>query len=116
MITMPPGSAKTMYASKLFPPYFMRRGNVDVIGASHGAELAEAFSGDVIRIINNQTKILEYGLSNESVKFWRTSNGCTYRAAGAGGSITGRRLDRGRTSRKFLPHAAIWRGRAAPLS
>jgi hypothetical protein len=30
MITMPPGSAKTTYASKLFPPYFMRRGNVDV--------------------------------------------------------------------------------------
>jgi predicted phage terminase large subunit-like protein len=93
MITMPPGSAKTTYASKLFPPYFMRRGNVDVIGASHGAELAEVFSGDVLRIIANQTKILEYELLNESVKFWRTTNGCTYRAAGAGGSITGRRAD-----------------------
>jgi predicted phage terminase large subunit-like protein len=93
MITMPPGSAKTTYSTKLFPPYFMRRGNVDVIGASHGAELAEVFSGDVIRTINNQAKVLEFGLLNESVKFWRTSNGCTYRAAGAGGSITGRRAD-----------------------
>ena len=93
MVFMPPGSAKTRYASQLFPPFFMVRGRMDVIGASHGSALAETFSGDIIRLIQRHVPTLGYFLLNESSEFWRTSNGCTYRAAGAGGSITGRRAD-----------------------
>ena len=49
MVFMPPGSAKSFYASILFPPWFLaRRANRDVIGASHGSELAEDFSARVM--------------------------------------------------------------------
>jgi predicted phage terminase large subunit-like protein len=94
MVFMPPGSAKSTYASVLFPPWFLaRRANRDVIGASHGADLAEDFSGRVVRTIKEHPGELGYGLLTESQKLWRTSNGGVYRAAGAGGSITGRRAD-----------------------
>jgi predicted phage terminase large subunit-like protein len=94
MVFMPPGSAKSTYASVLFPPWFMaRRPNRDVIGASHGAELAEDFSSRVLRTIKEYPRELDYGLLSENVKLWKTSNGGVYRAAGAGGSITGRRSD-----------------------
>lgn len=94
MIFMPPGSAKSTYASVLFPPWFMaRRKNRDVIGASHGADLAEDFSLRIINVIKQHPGELDFGLLNESVKLWRTTNGGVYRSAGAGGSITGRRSD-----------------------
>lgn len=94
MVFMPPGSAKSTYASVLFPAWFMaKRPNRDVIGASHGAELAEDFSSRVLRTIKEYPRELDYGLLSESVKLWKTTNGGVYRAAGAGGSITGRRSD-----------------------
>ena len=94
MIFMPPGHAKSTYASILFPAWFFtQRKNLDVIGASHGAELAEDFSGRIMGVIRDHGAELDYGLVNENVKLWRTTNGGVYRAAGAGGSITGRRAD-----------------------
>lgn len=93
MVFMPPGSAKSTYASILFPSWFMARGKADVIAASHGADLAEDFSGKVLRTVAEHSRDLGYGLENQSVKLWRTTNGSVYRAAGAGGSITGRRAD-----------------------
>ena len=94
MVFMPPGSAKSTYASVLFPPWFLaRRKNRDMIGASHGSELAEDFSSRVIRMTKEHPAELGIGLLSESQKLWRTTNGGVYRAAGAGGSITGRRAD-----------------------
>ena len=94
MVFMPPGSAKSTYASVLFPPWFLaRRKNRDVIGASHGSELAEDFSTRVMRMIKEHPGELDYGLASESRTLWKTTNGGVYRAAGAGGSITGRRAD-----------------------
>lgn len=94
MIFMPPNSAKSTYASKLFPPWFMaRESNQDVIGASHGAHYAKDLSGEVIRYIKANTATLGFGLRNEATDLWRTTNRCVYRAAGARGSITGRRAD-----------------------
>jgi predicted phage terminase large subunit-like protein len=94
MVFMPPGSAKSTYASVLFPAWFLaRKSGRDVIGASHGAELAEEFSGRVLRMISERPSELGITLLNESVKSWKTSNRGAYRAAGAGGSITGRRSD-----------------------
>src|SRR5678810_235308 len=44
MIFMPPGSAKSTYASILFPPWYLGRNpQKSVIGASHAGELAERF-------------------------------------------------------------------------
>lgn len=94
MVFMPPGSAKSTYASVLFPPWFFaQRQNRDMIGASHGADLAEDFSLRIMGVIREHPGELGYGLVNESVKLWRTTTGGVYRSAGAGGSITGRRAD-----------------------
>jgi len=94
MVFMPPGSAKSRYASVLFPAWFLaREDGLDVIGASYNAELAEDFSGQVMRFICEHRLTLGYGLRDEARKFWHTTNGGTYRAAGAGGGITGRRAD-----------------------
>ena len=94
MVFMPPGSAKSTYASVLFPPWFMaRRKNRDVIGASHGAELAEDFSSRVMATIKEHPGELGMSFKSESRTLWKTDNGGVYRAAGAGGSITGRRAD-----------------------
>ena len=92
MVCMPPGSAKSTFSSVLFPPWFFaQQPNLDLIGASHGSDLAEDFSGRIQRFIREHESILGYGLASENVKRWRTTNGGNYRAAGIGGSITGRR-------------------------
>ena len=45
MVWMPPGSAKSTYASVLFPPWFMGRNpGASVLGVSNTTELAERFS------------------------------------------------------------------------
>ena len=94
MIFMPPGSAKSSYASVLFPPWLMAQSdNLDLIGASHGADLAEDFSGRVLRVCEEHPEILGFVPANQSVKLWRTNKGHNYRAAGVGGAITGRRAD-----------------------
>lgn len=94
MVCMPPGHGKSVYTSVLFPAWiFAQRPNIDMIAASHGSELAESFSRRVQAIIRQNEAILGYGLESENVKDWRTTNGGAYRAAGVGGSITGRRSD-----------------------
>jgi predicted phage terminase large subunit-like protein len=94
MVFMPPNSAKTTYASVLFPPWFMARArNQHIIGASHSSEYAQDLSGQILNQIRANAWVLGYGLKNEASSLWRTDNGCVYRAAGAGGSITGRRAD-----------------------
>jgi predicted phage terminase large subunit-like protein len=95
-IFMPPGAAKSRYASILFPPWFLaQKPGLDVIAASYNAELAEDFSGAAIGICQEHATTLGYSLRGRepSRKLWRTSNRGSYRAAGAGGGITGRRAD-----------------------
>ena len=44
MIFMPPGSAKSTYASTLFPPWFLAQHHrKSILAASHSGELAERF-------------------------------------------------------------------------
>jgi hypothetical protein len=96
MVLMPPGSAKSTYCSVLFPAWmFAQREHLDIIGASHGADLAEDFSSRIQSFVRQHRHLLQYDLSSENVKRWRTTNGGFYRAAGIGGSITGRRADGG---------------------
>src|SRR5437764_15335209 len=48
MIFMPPGSAKSTYASILFPAWYLAQEDAgDVIGCSHGTELAVRFGRKV---------------------------------------------------------------------
>lgn len=94
MIFMPPGSAKSTYASQLFPAWFFaQRRGYDIIGASHTASLAEDFSRRVIGFVREHQTTLGYSLISENPALWRTSNKNLYRAAGVGGNITGRRAD-----------------------
>lgn len=96
MVCMPPGHAKSTYASVLFPAWlFGRRKNLDIIGASHVSDLAEDFSYKIHGVIRENAELLRYGLATENLKRWRTTNGGFYRAVGVGGSITGRRADIG---------------------
>lgn len=94
MVFMPPGSAKSTYVSKLFPPWlFARAKNVSIIGASHTSNLAEDFSRDVQRFIRDNAETLGYSLATERADLWQTTSGGKYYAFGVGGSIAGRRAD-----------------------
>lgn len=100
MIFMPPGSAKSSYSSKRFPPYYLGRfSRKNIISASYGEGLASSFG----RFVRNQIDSNEYKLlfdtklseDSRAKGEWETSEGGTYFAAGVGGGITGRRADLG---------------------
>lgn len=96
MVLMPPGSAKSTYASDLFPAWFLaQRSDLRVIGASNTADLAGSFSRRVRGRIREHGADLGYGLTREAEELWSTTNGGEYRAAGVGGIITGLRADLG---------------------
>lgn len=96
MVLMPPGSAKSTYASDLFPAWFLaQRRDLRVIGASNTADLAGSFSRRVRGRIREHGADLGYGLTREAEELWSTTNGGEYRAAGVGGIITGLRADLG---------------------
>lgn len=94
MVWMPPGSAKSTYASHLFPAWFMaRQPYQNVLGASNTSGLAETFSKKVQDFIRDHSGVLKIGLTSEAVGSWSTSNKCEYFAAGVGSAIAGRRAD-----------------------
>ncbi len=94
MIFMPPGSAKSTYASDLFPAWYLAQGEGrNIITASNTADLAKSFSRRVRGRVRNHGRLLGYGLVREAEELWDTDNGGQYRAAGAGGTITGLRAD-----------------------
>ncbi len=96
IVMMPPGSAKSTYASILFPPWhFAAHAQDAVIAASHTAELAEKWGRRVRNIMVEDAITLGVGLAADSQAAgrWETDAGGEYFAAGVGGSITGRRAD-----------------------
>lgn len=96
MVLMPPGSAKSTYASDLFPAWFLgQRPDLRVIGASNTADLAGSFSRRVRGRIREHSATLGFGLAREAEELWSTTNGGEYRAAGVGGAIPGFRADLG---------------------
>ncbi len=94
MVNMPPGSAKSTYASVWFPAWAMaRRPGFDVIAASNIAATAEGFSRKVMGVARDQGAVLGYSLEREAVDDWTTTRGGRYRAVGVGGTIAGARAD-----------------------
>jgi hypothetical protein len=95
-IFMPPGSAKSTYASILFPGWHLSQ-NPDsaIIAASHTAELAEKFGRRVRNIVENESNILGFSLSqdNAAAGRWETNLNGECFAVGVGGAVTGRRAD-----------------------
>lgn len=92
IVMMPPGSAKSTYASVLFPAWALQRG-LDVIAASHTASFAEEFSAMVRGVVREHGAALGYGLATESVQRWRATNGKRYVPVGVEGAISGVRAD-----------------------
>ena len=83
MVLMPPGSAKSFYATRLFSAWMLcRRSGMKLIGASHTAELADDFSGKIHDVINENTTTLGYSLRTKALGRWQTTTGGEYLAVG----------------------------------
>ncbi len=94
MITMPPGSAKSRYASQLFPAWLLeQRSRLRIIGASHTTSLALDFSDRIQQYIVDNEEVLSYKLKTENKQHWRTTKGGEYLAAGVRSAIPGYRAD-----------------------
>ena len=96
LIHMPPGSAKSTFASILFPAWwFGQHPGSSIIAASHTASLAEYFSKRVRALITAEDVKLGYNLiqGERAAAHWRISNGGEYFAVGTRGSVIGRRAD-----------------------
>ncbi len=96
IITMPPGSAKSTYASILFPCFFLsQHPKANIIAASHTTELAERFGRKVRNIIAEHGKALGLELSSDSQAAgrWSLKSSGEYFAAGCGVGIAGFRAD-----------------------
>ena len=96
MLLLPPGHAKSTYASVLFPAWwFMRHPSSSIITACHTADLAGHFARKVRGLIEEHVPTLGYGLArgDRASSRWRTSEGGEYFASGIKGPITGRRAD-----------------------
>lgn len=98
MVCMPPGSAKSIYSSILYPPWFLGRNpGLLVLAASNTLELAERFGRKARGIVSEADYFETFGtkLSEESgaAARWELTNGSEYFAGAVGGSIVGRRAD-----------------------
>jgi hypothetical protein len=99
IITAPPGSAKSSYASMVVPAFVMGwRPKTNVIAASYSQELSDKFSRRVRSIIASpeyqavfpHVKLAE---GNTAVRGWSLSNGSEYRSTGVGAGIAGFRCN-----------------------
>lgn len=94
---MPPGSAKSTYASIMFPPWVLANERWNVLAASHTTELAEKWGRRVRNLITEHGRILGIELSqdNQAAGRWALTNGSEYYAAGVGTGIAGFRANLG---------------------
>jgi len=102
MVFQGPGSAKSTYASKLFPAWCLAQETPhgmpwDILACSHTTGLAEDFSRVVRNYVRDDPQLLGYGLDDEltSVERWGTTKGDVYRCAGVTSAIAGKRGDGG---------------------
>lgn len=96
IVLMPPGSAKSTYASILYPAWwFTQHPGTSVIAISHTSSLGEHFGGQVRNVIADHRVRLGYKLLQDSraAGRWRTSCRGEYFVTGVRGPITGRRAD-----------------------
>jgi predicted phage terminase large subunit-like protein len=110
MLFLPPGSAKSTYASVLFPPYFMGKdANRKCISTSHDTELAEGFGKRIRKMVETEEYQRIFGLqldqSTKAAGHWalqyiedpdeppKPMTLGEYWAMGILASVTGRRTD-----------------------
>ena len=93
---MPPGSAKSTYASVIFPAWwYTQHPQTSVISASHSLSLAEHFSRRTRALIVAKKECLGFSIAQDqrAADMWTTTEGGQYLAVGVYGAITGRRAD-----------------------
>ena len=98
MVMMPPGSAKSTYTSKCFPPWYLgQHPSHPILACSHSATLAEAFGRVCRNYVEQNENILGYGLAKDSQAAgeWETDKGGRYFCAGVGAKIAGHRAGLG---------------------
>lgn len=96
LLLLPPGSAKSTYASLVFPPWwFARHPGSSILAASHTESLARHFGHGVRALVERHAARLGYQLDPRSRAAHRfgTTTGGEYYATGVHGPITGRRAD-----------------------
>ena len=94
---MPPGSAKSTYASILFPPWLLANSRWNILAASHTTELAEKWGRRIRNLISEHSGALGISLAADSQAAgrWSLDNGSEYYAAGVGTGIAGFRAKLG---------------------
>ncbi len=96
MLLLPPGSAKSTYASRLFPAWwFARHPGSAVIAASHTAGLSGHFGRGVRGLIDEHaTKLgVRVRADARASGCFMTDQGGEYFSIGVHGAVTGRRAD-----------------------
>ena len=96
MVLMPPGSAKSTYASIVFPVWWLSRHPMSsIIATSHTAGLAERFGRQARDLALERGGALGYTLvgNRPAGGHWQTSKKGEYFATGVRGPLTGRRAD-----------------------
>lgn len=101
MILMPPGSAKSTYATVRFPAYFVgRMAGRGIVSSSYDDDLATNFGRKVRNLINsdayrNVFPDVALMADSRAKGEWETSTGGFYFATGVEGGINGRRAGLG---------------------
>jgi predicted phage terminase large subunit-like protein len=112
MVLTPPGSAKSTYISKLFPPWFLaqcarlqlqmnkadrRYEPLGILACTHNGDLSVEFGGAARNLVEANSQLLGYSLNKDSraSDAWSCSNGGYYRAGTVGSGISGRRMHLG---------------------
>lgn len=98
MLFMPPGSAKSTYASVVFPTWFMGEyPNSNIIMTTYGSDLAKKFGRKCRQVVRSKEykELFDTGLSgdNAAVDDWSLTNASTYMCGGILSGVTGNRAD-----------------------
>jgi len=98
ILTFPPGTGKSIYASVCFPPYFMgTKPGAAIIEVSYASDLAKKFGRRCRSITRSPEyeRVFKCSLTgdNAAVDDWSATNGSTYMAGGILSGITGNRAD-----------------------
>lgn len=112
MVMTPPGSAKSTYISKLFPPWFLaqfarietqliKAGKsvvpLGILACSHSSDYANKWGKMARDVVVGHERWLGIALKKDSRASdeWALTNNCYYKAAGVGKGISGERMHLG---------------------
>ncbi len=112
MVMTPPGSAKSTYISKLFPPWFLAQFHrletilikagrpvvpMGILACSHSSDYANKWGKLARDVVVGHERWLGIALKKDSRASdeWALTNNCYYKAAGVGKGISGERMHLG---------------------